>query len=297
MRLFRFGCRPLPTRPVLSACRPLPVRRVRFECRPSPLWPVRSSSRHRVPYGFHDPGCVPVCAPSCFPVRRPLPSPGRSRIVVPPCRPADGRALCLGPPCLRQEASRRRRCLHGVALAQRAQVERESAPLQPLQDARQFLRAARRDQQEEPVALDGHGRAGGQMAQGRVPGGGRDVQHIETQAHSDPYRRARGLLGHRRPAEFVLVPAAYRIVAGGGRVGRPTGRRDRREVRGEREVADHAKCNRPDRPRVTLGTPVCAQSVRQGGLRGFGTARGCSPIAEGRGARGMECQCERVRHP
>ncbi|GAA3802030.1 hypothetical protein GCM10022403_040340 [Streptomyces coacervatus] len=127
------------------------------------------------------------------------------------------------------------------------------------------------------------------MAQARPARLGGDVQDVEAVAHAEPYRRSgpSRVRGHCRPAQFVLVPTADLIA----RIERPAGERDRREA------ANHAKGNRAKGLRVTLGVLSDAQSAGKGGVRGCGVAQGCSPIAERTGARGMECQSQRVRHP
>ena len=48
---------------------------------------------------------------------------------------------------------------------------------------------------------------------------------------------------------------------------------------------------------IALGVGVVARSAGKGGVPRCAVTQGCSPLAEGTGASGMECQSLRVRHP
>lgn len=115
--------------------------------------------------------------------------------------------------------SGRQRCVHHAALADRRQIERQRAPLQPVQHPRHLVRAARGQQQPHPVALHGHRGARCQMAQAGPARIERHVQDVEARAHGKSQRGSRGP-GHRRPSQFVLVPPADLIA----RLERPTGK-------------------------------------------------------------------------
>ncbi|GGV83087.1 hypothetical protein GCM10010294_59070 [Streptomyces griseoloalbus] len=68
---------------------------------------------------------------------------------------------------------------------------------------------------------------------------------------------------------------------------RATGQRDRRDPGGD--GANHAPRNRRKAPLVTLGASMGTQSVEQGGARECTEVQGCSPVAEGTRALGMDC--------
>ncbi len=155
-----------------------------------------------------------------------------------------------------------RRRLHAPVRAQRHQIQRrcQSAPLQPVQQPRELLRAARGHQQPHPVVPYGHRRVRAQPPQRRRSRLDRHVQDVEAQAGDEP----QWLPGHRAPPQFVLVPVPLSVV----RIEWAAGERDR-GARGD--CANHAKSNRSSGPGVTLGGPAIALGAGKGGVRGAAT--------------------------
>lgn len=98
----------------------------------------------------------------------------------------------------------RRRSGDPAARAQPAQRERDPAPLQPVEQPRQLLRAPRRHQQRHPQSHERHRPGRAHPPQCRVTGDGGDDERVEPQPGQQPHRRG----ARRGPAQLPLVPPA-----------------------------------------------------------------------------------------
>ena len=184
-------------------------------------------------------------------------------------RPGAARSRSAALVAVRQASGRRRR-LDGPARADRRQVERQCAPLQPLQDPRHLLRAARRHQQPHPVAPHGHRRGSGarrrSAAKPASAGTSRTSKRSPTESRTgDPGTVA-------QPSSFSYQPR-IRSSGSSGRRGRGTVVIAAAAERAAGDRANHAKCNRRKAPRVTLGVSVAAQCPKGEAGAGAGSAR------------------------
>lgn len=104
--------------------------------------------------------------------------------------------------------------------AEGGQIEGDPAPLQPVQQTRQLVGAARGHQQSHPLPRQRHRAGAPDPAQHRVPRRDGQLQDVEAEPRQQPDRRC----ARRGPAEFTGVPlsavAGFRRRAGAGR-GKP----------------------------------------------------------------------------
>ncbi len=160
--------------------------------------------------------------------------------------------------------------LQGVARPQGPQVQGYGAPLQPVQQPRQLLRAARGHQQLHPVPAQGlpESPARDAGAPERPPRPARPARRTAPPASSRSGRP--GTVG--QPRSFSYQCRARASGPAGENTGRrciriegPAGKGDRG---GHGDRANHAKCNRRIALRVTLGALSGAQSAGKGGAWG-----------------------------
>lgn len=166
----------------------------------------RSDTHHPGPVAFrrrrlHEPNQVGPAATLPEPAEH-----GKSGLHVAP-RPR-GSQPARGP--LRAAQSWRHGSPDQPARADGGQIQCDPAPLQPVEQPRQLVGAARRHQQPHPGAVQCHRSRDGRPAQQREPGVGRQVEYVETQSGQQPDRRPR----QRGPAEPGLVPAQDAVGAG-----------------------------------------------------------------------------------
>lgn len=90
------------------------------------------------------------------------------------------------------------------------QVQRDRTPLQPVEQPRQLIGAARGDQQPHPRTGQQHGTGAHPAPQHGVTGLGGQLQHIEAHPGEQPQRSAP--LG--RPAQLPRVPPGESGVGG-----------------------------------------------------------------------------------
>lgn len=216
--------------------------------------------------------------------------------------------LCPVPRVVRQTRPhraprlRRRGRVQHSSLADHREVERQRAPLQPVQYAGHLLRSARGHQEPHPAALQGHRGPRDQVAQGRPSRLGRHIQNVEAQTHRELHRGPgdaqssgrRGRRGHCPPAQYVLVPPAGPVA----RIERSTRERDRGGSGGDRgrlptmpsatvEAAHKLRCVPFRAPRVLdLG-----RAKERGDTRLFAHSGANRCLRHG------VCQSQRVRHP
>ena len=269
--------------------------------------------------GIPSPSCPRVVRDRGRP-HRPHRAPTASAATAPPRSPARGAAARRRPPavvtrihgCLRRHT---RRHIHGAttdwrgtgpgvpasrvvpsagvpggsgasmlpARADRPEIQRESAPLQPVEQPGQFVRAPRGHQHPHPVRpCRATGEPGRQMPQRRVPRLRRCVQYVEAQ----PRRQVHGSAGHGRPSPVrSRTTAGPRDSRGSGGVSRSGGRV---EGRGEGRWGPCQEQPPDSRVRVTLGGFASAQSVRKvgaaervGGARMFARSGGNRCVRHG----------------